>query len=357
MLIPIHADTPQSKIFEFLNAEFILFVENSIDSVRFSEQLFSDPFGRILYANESTKEKFEKLYEKLHSKLSRDERYELFQIINNGQNIQNYFENETLEPSAIYDSIFKVLGDLTIHLYARSSNLSRVKRHCAETLQEHYQNFMLTNGDICPCCGTEALTQFQANEDGNNKWRGPYDHLLPKSKYPYYAVHPDNLLPTCRTCNSDAKKIKNPVIDCNTLSPCLCCYPYTDSLHSLVSLKFADGEDIEFKAKLCHTNSPEEKTWLRLYGMKDRVENHFKKTVAFIIKDCTPRSCEELKERVTQNAERTYDPVDAEAWDFWRMKLYRWMDTQDEAYFRGIWAAIESKRQNTNLNAIFNYNY
>lgn len=54
----------------------------------------------------------------------------------------------------------------------------------------------------------KELAAFRAGIVDGEQWRADYDHQLCKSKYPIFAVHPDNLIPLCDVCNQDAKKRK-----------------------------------------------------------------------------------------------------------------------------------------------------
>ncbi|MGJ8673716.1 hypothetical protein [Rubritalea sp.] len=353
MFTPIDSRTPSPKIFEGLNLELLKFIQVSIHEVDYSEALFPDPLGKELWDNPATRDRFEALHSKLHEIFDTTERREFYQMLIESQDLCIYFQNEADSPKKIDARLSETFGNLTVHLYTSSSNLVGVKRHCGETLHEHYEEFMRINGNVCPCCATELLTQFQENTEGDNSWRGPYDHLLPKKDYSQYAVHPHNLLPTCTTCNGKAKKTKDPVID-DEGNPCLCSYPFNQSIHQLVSLKFADGNNFEFVAELTHSDTPAERSWLRLYGMKDRVGGYYrKKTISYITKDCRPTCKDDLKYQVAQKAREQHLLADLEPWDLWHIKLYRWMDQQEDSYFRGLWAAIELRRNllNDNNNA------
>jgi hypothetical protein len=50
--------------------------------------------------------------------------------------------------------------------------------------------------NICPYCTIKIVKTV--------------DHFLPKSQYPSYSITPDNLVPSCRDCNTD-KKISYPI--------------------------------------------------------------------------------------------------------------------------------------------------
>lgn len=52
-----------------------------------------------------------------------------------------------------------------------------------------YDNLLTAAGGLCPFCGGLGHA-------------GTLDHYLPKANFPAYSVHPHNLVPCCRDCNS-----------------------------------------------------------------------------------------------------------------------------------------------------------
>lgn len=88
---------------------------------------------------------------------------------------------------------------------------------------------------ICPYCGRNYIFTI---EKGDNKLVKPtIDHFYPKSKYPYIAIFPFNLIPSCYTCNSSCKGEKE--IDF---------YPYYDD-------KDDTKEPLKFKRNLTDINN------------------------------------------------------------------------------------------------------
>ncbi len=59
----------------------------------------------------------------------------------------------------------------------------------------------------CPYCNLEYAQTTTVNLDnGKDKFLRPaLDHFYPKSKYPFFALSLNNLVPTCTTCNSSIK--------------------------------------------------------------------------------------------------------------------------------------------------------
>lgn len=63
-----------------------------------------------------------------------------------------------------------------------------------------YQKELKIN--ICPYCATQFI--FINNSDTGNT-RGTLDHFIDKGKFPIFSVSIQNLIPSCKVCNSDFK--------------------------------------------------------------------------------------------------------------------------------------------------------
>lgn len=59
---------------------------------------------------------------------------------------------------------------------------------------------------VCPGC--DGIRCTTAGEQIIQKY---VDHVLPKSLYPFLALHAFNLIPICNECNSDEKRAKDPL--------------------------------------------------------------------------------------------------------------------------------------------------
>ncbi|VAX23387.1 hypothetical protein MNBD_IGNAVI01-2489 [hydrothermal vent metagenome] len=76
------------------------------------------------------------------------------------------------------------------------------------TKKDYYEKLIEENDfHYCPCCG---LIDFESSD---SKYREAFDHYLPKSDYPFSSVNFHNLVPLCYKCNSDRKKVKDPIKD------------------------------------------------------------------------------------------------------------------------------------------------
>ena len=63
------------------------------------------------------------------------------------------------------------------------------------------------------------------------------DHFLPKSRYPFLAVHPYNLVPLCSFCNSKMKLAKDPIDDPNV-------QPLLHSFHPYLRAAYPDEIEV-----------------------------------------------------------------------------------------------------------------
>ena len=72
--------------------------------------------------------------------------------------------------------------------------------------------------NVCPGCDGSApsVADGRINED--------LDHIFPKSRYNFLAIHPLNLTPLCKYCNQTYKGSKDPILDAD---------PSVEDVHSL----------------------------------------------------------------------------------------------------------------------------
>lgn len=76
--------------------------------------------------------------------------------------------------------------------------------------------------NVCPACDGKKPDR------GRNKHRlSDLDHFLPKSVYPFLALHPRNLVPICIECNQRIKGEIDPLVDNGAVSTEHTFHPYT----------------------------------------------------------------------------------------------------------------------------------
>lgn len=362
MLFPLDSETRRSKIFVALNSELLYFLKAAVSANNFSRALFSKNVGKTCWNNADTKKKFKVFWQKF-SQLSVTERQLLFDTINNGQTIQRYFcDCSHPFPDIKPDALNQALADLTKYLFVRTKDLAEIRDACdGETIQQHFNNFCKQNGYLCPVCGTEQLAQVRSNTDDEDQWRAPYDHLLSKDKYPAFAIHPDNLIPICHTCNSKAKGAKQLLLkkthggaEIRRLS----FYPHIEYCHHLVRVELNGGTpslqptvlldvpDLEISEKMT--------TWNEVYQVKQRVEGRLADFIVWIDSDCQPESYADFKKVLRRKAKQPHTKIiRSEPFRFWRFKLYSWIEQQNDDFKKQLWAIIEQRRSDDDSEFVY----
>lgn len=104
--------------------------------------------------------------------------------------------------------------------------------------------------DECPYCGKPGSPDT-------------LDHFLPKDDWPEYAIHPNNLVPQCRSC----APIKGTQYYCSNSNVAMFLHPIYDE--SLSKLRFkievdVDGNELKFKPKFSVDQSVKEQDINRL---------------------------------------------------------------------------------------------
>ena len=359
MLFPLDPTTARCKIFTGLNTVLMNFFHESINSNEFSQDLFPGDVGAACWDNEPTREKFEQLWDEL-SALSVADRQCLHDTIANNQEIRRFFIDRMAPfPTIQPDSLKTALGKLTKHLYLRSKDLVDVCRACGnESIQNHFETFRTQNGNICAVCGTELLAQRREDVPDGDQWRSAYDHLLSKDKYPAYAIHPDNLLPICDTCNSKAKGADELLVASDKTTRRLSFYPHEESCHEFVEVKltYVDiAPDLIVSWVTGDPNTSEKlAAWDEIYEVKSRVEGEQSDFVAWLDSECQPVDLNDFSTQISRKSQPpTQISVKNECWKFWRYKLYVWIQNQGYEVISQIWAMIEKRRSDDDSFAVY----
>lgn len=135
-----------------------------------------------------------------------------------------YSRDEICNASNIYNMIFEDHNWQLIHEGAVPSNLSKKEMSelydnkfvaCKPIHHKYYDRIMsLAEDGICPICCVGVVKTL--------------DHYLPKSRFPMFSVTPNNLVPSCRDCNTK----KNNKFD-NSYS---LIHPYYDNIDDFIWL-------------------------------------------------------------------------------------------------------------------------
>lgn len=351
MLLPILPGTPKPEVFTLLNRVLLHFLQRCVHAKKFHSGLLPKPkpLRTRLWTSKPTKKKLRAVWDQL-KQLTPPDRQRLYEQLANDQNISTFFDNQASIPTTIPNNINPPLYKLCEHLYSSASKYAIVETLAGESVLQHYNEFIRLNANICPCCATSTLAPCSHSSPKKNKWRGPYDHLLPKKTYSHYAVHPENLLPTCTDCNSKAKSQEDPVTYGSNNTPCISTYPYTHNLAALVGLKLVMLRQVVIKAEFTTSATSSSdidrvNNWLRLYTMDTRTEGHLREIAAKIDKRLTPTSAQDLKEKINQQADYQLNRSSIGPWDFWFHKLYVWMAECDDTYFDLLWTILFNFRR------------
>lgn len=381
MLFPLAPQTPRCPVFELLNNEFLHFLETSIAAGNFAENLFKvypDSNGNtvsVCWSNVPTRRKFHQLWEALPNE--ENERQRLFNTINRAQTVELFFNDTEVElPELQPAPLVQAIKSLTTHLFISTKELAGAKSQSNSSIEQHYQEFIQANGssELCPICGTAALSQNRSGINDDDQWRADYDHVLCKDKYPIYSVHPGNFVPTCHICNSKAKGARNVLIGEDgqrrkayyplSLSQ-ECCFQYARievSLRSTEQLMAGNWDrPVAIPSINFHTASEEEMgkidVWKEIYKVPDRVQNqianHFCERIA---SDLRPMDFHDFCIQLQRYASHLPQDFRSSEWRFWWHQVYEHLANQGQDTLEDIWSLINWKEQqvsNADMEATF----
>lgn len=339
MLFSLAPLTPKFIVFEQLNNELLYFLEHAVPAGVFARNsLSAGAIGEACWNNAKgpkgkqklTKDKFLALHIELQ-KLSQLNRQRLFETVRDNQNLQGLFAAPDYQLLAfLAPCCFDALKTLASHLYCSTKTLQPIIDACGSvTINTHFNNFKRLNGEVCRACGLERIAPFRADTPVEDQWRADYDHFLCKSKYPIYAVHPENLFPICRTCNQDAKKAEDIFFCKKDKKLRLAFYPFTESAEGYVELTFVNDKDPEACIQVNWLTDDEQikeklNTWNEVFQIKKLVAGRFISLENFIQDELMPNSLAGLQASIATKVAHPYTGLtltrkpDA----FWQNKLY-----------------------------------
>ncbi|WP_434953190.1 hypothetical protein ACRWQL_09125 [Shewanella sp. HL-SH4] len=339
MLFSLAPLTPKFKVFHKLNEELLYFLQHAVPVTDFSRgSLSAGAIGQACWNNAKrpkgkeklTKDKFQELHLELQN-LPLELRQQLFEIVRDNQNLQTLFATPNHDLlSFLPKSCLTALKELGSHLYGSTKTLQPIVNDCdGITIDTHFNSFKQVNGEVCRVCGLEKIAAFRANISTEQQWRADYDHFLCKSKYPIYAVHPDNLFPICQTCNQDAKKAEDLFYCTKGKKRRSAFYPFTESAESYVELVLLSDKDPEPKIQVNWTTRDAlviEKlnTWNDVFQIKNLVEGRFISLENFIQDELNPDSLADLQAAIATKIARPYTglTLTRKPEAFWQNKLY-----------------------------------
>lgn len=168
-----------------------------------------------------------------------------------------YLEYENFNDKFESNTLHHLKPNISFNDY--NNNLQTLYKYTSYPIQKLRKAIQASNPDTisstCQNCTVDTLNSM--------------DHILPKSKYPEFIVHPRNLIPSCTTCNS----IKNNLIAEGDYQPLLNLYidilPKEQYLFAIISLDEYEELDFIFELRNENCNINE-----HLFSV---LENHFTK--------------------------------------------------------------------------------
>ena len=243
------------------------------------------------------------------------------------------------------------LKNVATHLYCATKDIQAIKDEAGgKDIHSHFTEFRAEaiNGNICKACGMNGLASFRAGVENGDQWRADYDHQLCKSKYPIFAVHPDNLIPLCEICNQDAKKAKDLFRGSNE-NDRLAFYPYSEQASNLVDIVIDRLRDPEPTIKVIWTTNEgglidKLDTWDEVYEIRSRVEGRHRSSTEVILDEINPNDLAHLETQILDRARVVPEAtLKRKGWAFWYQRLFIQLSEIDIAHFAAKWEFVDQQ--------------
>jgi len=262
---------------------------------------FPDEFIDVLIDSINTDVYFTAVYD-FYKKLTIEEQIRYRAIFEQQINFRTLFNDTTRSiiqaDTPTLKKILEASRKLGGYLYSTTLDLQCFKGAMTKkigaqlilsNMNEHFQSFKTTNGNVCCFCGLEYMIAEKLVEVDSGaavevkpQQRASYDHFLPKKDYPFLAVNFDNLIPCCGTCNEKFKKAKDPLLEKENRK--LAFEPFTNEVANLeVNYENADGDFYKIRVSIPNTNCDVEyksQSWNRIFETIGRanhtLEHNFK---------------------------------------------------------------------------------
>lgn len=352
MLFCLAPDTPRFEVFRILNQELLYFLEQSVTTDAFDRALFTPgDIGDACWSNVPTREKYEGLFNTLQA-ADQDTKQQLFEAMRDNQDLEVFFGAPQRDLFDFMNQLcLDALKSLCTHLYCSTKDLAPVVNASGGmNITAHFNAYrdQAVNGNICKACGMEKLAAFRAEVPDDDQWRADYDHQLCKSKYPIFAVHPDNLIPLCDVCNQDAKKAKD-LFRHKDGTDRLAFYPYNEEAKGFIDIEIDNLRDPEPTIQV-NWNTQDAtlldklSTWDEIYEIRSRVEGKFRSLEAIIEDKIQPRDSAHLESRISDEARpKAMDTLKRDEWAFWYQKLFFALEQIDIAPFLAKWDFVHNR--------------
>ncbi len=333
MLFPMRAGLAQCQLFVGLNALLLEVLRSAAMRTRVDETILPAGLFAAVRRNSPTNRLLGQLNSAAEA-LSQAERDQLLLAVQAARAVRPLFSDCAISTPVVPASMFAPLKQFSTHLFLNTAKLVDVVAACGESVMHHYSRYAAHeppgNGNVCGMCGTEYLAQFRADVEALEQWRAPYDHLLAKESYPILAVHPENLMPLCATCNTRAKHRKDLLHEEGGRRR-KCFDPWGECAHDRVNLApdFGGVSPTVLLTMSGLTASERDKldTWDDVFRIKERVEGEFLSIREKLAEDLDLSDLTAFRASLTQMAERKLRAARLTPYSFWRAKLFSSMST------------------------------
>lgn len=328
MLLPVRSGLPPSAVFSGLNLLMQELLLSSCAGRAVDDTTLPLGLWDAVQANELTLARLQSVRDAIAA-TGADVRYELYLAFRGAASTRLLFGDSTSEIPEPPETVTVELKKLAAHLFENTSKLVGVTRACGETVMDHYNRYSAApppgNGNVCGMCATELLAQRQHGIAAEEQWRAPYDHLLAKDKYPQFGVDPDNLLPTCHTCNSKAKLAKDLLRGPQGIRR-TCFDPWSENAHGQVALhiEFLDILPIATwtMTPIDPINQQKLTTWNDVYKIKGRIEGEFLSLREKLAEDLDFGDLPAFKSSIEYRARINMRSARLSPYNYWRSLLY-----------------------------------
>lgn len=300
----IFIETDHQKLHNFVVAFF-----NRIEHETgpFRQDFFEDEFRPIVKRHKLILLKaFTEIYNEI-KQWSQVDRSMLCQEVRRSNEIEQICSGE-IDPKCIPDTengVYEQIRTLFLKLYTEVLDGNPIHDELGVTLRQHFDAFRKANKDItiCPMCGISEL------KTEHDKTRDQYDHYLPKALYPLSSVNFNNLIPTCKECNSFDVKGEKDVIGFRNGR---LFYPY-DPNHQGIDIRFVivndkpNVDEIDWQVELVSRDGKDQEVvaWRQIYNIdsrylgfvKGRIEKWYKAYWQYLQADVLLAMAEDDKKR------------------------------------------------------------
>jgi hypothetical protein len=155
---------------------------------------------------------------------------------------------------------------------------------------------------VCPACDAQRPDRIRGRISSQ------VNHFFPKENYPFYSVHPDNLVPVCAACNMVAQGSRDPIDDHQDAPLINCFHPYCRPAIDYICVTGNATDVGKFQVNIHEKNgsiSRRVQGLVNLLNLEERWADRMESLVNLIIESLASDTREEFQERLAEKSEDT----------------------------------------------------